>query len=106
MNTTITTISVNDPELQDACDSIGRDAIIRLAQELSNARRKYPGFALHHAEAVDVVESEFLEWKAQAMRVDTPRGFNADRRHKAEGEAFQLMTTALRYVRREYEVMH
>lgn len=103
MNTTITTVLVSDPALQEACDAIGRDTVIRLAQELTSARRKYPGFALNHAEAVDVVESEFLEWKAQAMRVNSPKGLNTERRNKAEGEAFHLITTALRYVRREYE---
>lgn len=32
MNTTITTVSVSDPALQEACDAIGRDTVIRLAR--------------------------------------------------------------------------
>lgn len=94
---------MKDGPLNEACEVIGRDAVIRLAQELVSARRKHPGFALNHAEAVDVVESEFLEWKAQAMRANTPKGLQTERRDKAETEAFHLITTALRYVRREYE---
>ena len=101
----ITTVSVSDPALQEACTAIGRDMVLRLAQELTNSRRKHPGFNLTHDEAVDVVESEFLEWKAQAMRVCSPLSsmdLNAERRNKAEGEAFHLIVTALRYAQREY----
>lgn len=94
---------MTDISLSEACEAIGRDTVIRLAQEITSARRKYPGFAFCHREAVDVVKSEALEWEAQAIRVVTPVGFNSERRDKAESEAWHLATTALRYIRREYE---
>lgn len=89
--------------LQEACDAIGRNVIIKLAQEMTSARRKHPVFAVDHEEAVDVVESEFLEFKAQAMRAGKLASrLDEDKRARAESEAWHVAVTALRYVGREY----
>lgn len=87
-------------ELRTAVQIIGADNIIRLAQSLSDAKNKYPAFAYDHTEAMEIIESEFLEWKSQAMRVHSI----ADKLPRAEAEARQIATTVLRYLNREYAV--
>jgi hypothetical protein len=53
---------------------------------------------------VDVVTSEMLEWKAQAMRVDAGNaGGGESRLARAEEEALHVIVTLIRYLNREYE---
>ena len=92
--------NATDTELVEA---IGRDILIPLAQELTSARRKYLVFATEHNEAADLVESEMHEWKSQAMLVVRPDGtINTKRRDKAVCEGFQVISTMIRYLRKEW----
>lgn len=102
MNTTITTVTVNDPDLQEACEAIGRDTVIRLAQELTRARRQHPSFASDHEHAMKGVKSEMLEWEAQAMLVESSQGISPKRFERSESEGYHVITTMLRYLKREY----
>lgn len=83
----------------------------RLVEEIQNARDKHPQFAGSHDGAAALLESEFLEWKSQAMLVGFFRaedehftGESPDHRHgRAEAEAWHMVVVALRYLAREYE---
>ncbi len=93
---------MSDIALQEAIEVIGRDTLIRLAQELTSARRSH-SVVYGHEDAASALESEFYEWKSQAGRVVRRDGFHPEKRERAESEAWHIVTTALRYVGREYQ---
>ena len=93
---------MTDISLQEACEAIGRDTIIKLAQELTTAERKYPVFANSHTVAAGAVKAEMLEWEAKALSAEMSSRNFEKRRDKAEAEGWHVITTMIRYIRREY----
>lgn len=89
--------------LAELAEVVGYPLLIKIARAVCAGRRAYPLFAVSQREAADVVESEFLEWKSQAMLVTAADGSLCERRiARSEEEGSHVLATMARYVNREY----
>ena len=94
----------DEARLREIASVVGHDLLIRFGQEMCRARRAHQGFADDVSRAVNHVESEFLEWKSQAMLIQNPDGtINEAKRKRSEAEGLHLMATMSRFLNREYE---
>lgn len=101
---TLRTREDDEARLKEIASVIGFGLLISLGQEMCRARRAHETFAVSIGHAVDFVESEFLEWKSQAMLTRNPDGtINEAKRKRSEAEGLHLMATMGRYLNREYE---
>ena len=89
--------------LLELSGAVGEKMLIRVLQAVCEARKKHPDFAPDFAEGMKAVESEFYEFKAQAMLVQRPDGtLRLGRLGKAEAELIDVIATGLRTLGREY----
>lgn len=72
----------------------GRQTIFMLARRLEEARGKHPVFAESAEEAVDVIESEFLELQYAWEQESQDRQID---------EALDVAATVVRFVGKEYD---
>ncbi len=90
--------------LRELADTVGRDLLIRIAQAVCAARRKHPQFASCFKEGMHAVESEFYEFKAQAILGQKENGaLRQNRVDKSEAELLDLIATGMRQLNREWD---
>lgn len=89
--------------LCELADVVGLDLMINIAQAVCRARGKHPQFASCFNEGMHAVESEFCEFKAQAILAQRDnRSLRQERVQKSEAELVDLIVTAIRQLSREY----
>ena len=87
----------------ELADAVGLEMVERICKAVLEARRKHPEFASCYQEGMHTVESEFYEFKAQAMLAQRPDGtLRHGRVQKSEAELMDLIATGIRMLCREY----
>jgi hypothetical protein len=90
--------------LLELAEAVDVALMIRIAQRVLEARRKHPEFAFGPRDGFQFVKSEMLEFEAQAMLVHRfLKVFDAERKHKSNEEALDLIATLIRWIKCEFE---
>lgn len=90
--------------LRDLADVVGVDLLIHICKAVCEARAKHEDFAEDFKEGYQIVESEFYEFKAQALCVQKKDGaLRPAKLARAEEEMMHAIAAGIRLLRREYQ---